>query len=851
MAEVDSTTADSRTGSGGSSAAGQRHGVESGVLSHSYVVPGDALEFGASLGNAHCWLTTHGHGAIQDIFSIDIGRTIAGTMALRYGGIGRHLLRTGDAPTLKASDTTVPLRPVSQGTIELHPAYQRHDFSLPGEIQVQETVFVPLSTGDDPAAAYIQVELTNHSAEARAVRLQAHGHLVGALGRDLTARYDEDARALIVTNRGVPTAARVFGCTAPLSGYQTTTNFGQVYDVLHMDPLSNDIGAEGDVLACLQVDVELAPDERQVVAFVFAFAPTGEADAVAAYRRARDAKTPLADTIANITQVTAVSQVLTPDRTINVGTLWSKVNMLRVIARYPQGTAFTNEPGVSSAVVGRDVAWFVYGNDHFLPNLSGAMLDAFAARQYPDGRIPEYYNAVTNEINDYGLNINDDTPLFMLAVNHHFRSTGDTAWLERIFPAVVAAASYILAQRDERGLISCSARDPRGNVWAIAGWRNVIPEYTLNGAVTEINAECYAALRATGHLAANLHRAQAEQQEWFDAATRLREAMDTHLINPRNGLYYLNIDADGVAHTDVTGDQIFPVIFRACPEEVGFRIIRRLNYPDFWTPAGLRTASTGDPLYNPARNVGLIGGVWPGLTWWFAFGAARYHPNILVNALAASFAHYAANPRNNNTVPGQFSEWFDGESLVNRGMRLSPWEPPRFLWAAVEGVCGVVLLPDKPKINPLIPAQWRWVGLRRLPYHGKEISYFAAREGEAEQPDAFHIYAETEVATDHTLSVYAEDVTESVRVLNPDVCHIALRRPGEVVLLLGNTGPNTSIVPMECAGLFAAETNYTVHVYDSESRRWGGGDVTRGAALHTPTVAIEAGGFRVLRIIEA
>jgi hypothetical protein len=409
----------------------------------------------------------------------------------------------------------------------------------------------------------------------------------------------------------------------------------------------------------------------------------------------------------------------------------------------------------------------------------------------------------------------------------------------------------MLTQRDDRGLISCSARDPRGNVWAIAGWRNVIPDYTMNGAVTEINAECYAALRAAGHLAANLNRPPTEQEGFFDAATQLREAMDTHLINPRNGLYYLNIDADGVAHTDVTGDQIFPVIFRACREEVGFRIIRRLNYPDFWTPAGLRTASAGDPLYNPARNVGLIGGVWPGLTWWFAFGAARYHPKILVQALAASFAHYAANPRNNNTVPGQFSEWFDGESLVNRGMRLSPWEPPRFLWAAVEGVCGVVLQPDKPKINPLIPAHWGWVGLRRLPYHGKEISYFATREGETEHPDAFHIYAVTEVATDHTLSVYTEDATEMVRTLNPDVCHMALRRPGEVVLLLGNTGAGTSVVPMECAGLFASGASYAVHVYDSESRLWSSGDVTTGTELHTPSVAIEAGGFRVLRFVEA
>ena len=44
-----------------------------------------------------------------------------------------------------------------------------------------------------------------------------------------------------------------------------------------------------------------------------------------------------------------------------------QANMLRVLARYPTGIAFTNEPGISSNVVARDVAWFIYGCDFVLP----------------------------------------------------------------------------------------------------------------------------------------------------------------------------------------------------------------------------------------------------------------------------------------------------------------------------------------------------------------------------------------------------------------------------------------------------------------------------------------------------
>ena len=51
----------------------------------------------------------------------------------------------------------------------------------------------------------------------------------------------------------------------------------------------------------------------------------------------------------------------------------------------------------------------------------------------------------------------------------------------------------------------------------------------------------------------------------------------------------------------------------------------------------------------------------------------------MVEALRSSFAHYAADPKTNNTVPCQVGERFDGESLINRGTRLSPWEPSRFL----------------------------------------------------------------------------------------------------------------------------------------------------------------------------
>ena len=215
----------------------------------------------------------------------------------------------------------------------------------------------------------------------------------------------------------------------------------------------------------------------------------------------------------------------------------------------------------------------------------------------------------------------------------------------------------------------------------------------------------------------------------------------------------------------------------------------------------------------------------------------------MVEALRSSFAHYAADPRTNNTVPGQFGEWFDGESLVNRGMRLSPWEPPRFLWAAVEGVCGLMLTTGRPRVNPLVPAAWKWVALRRLPYHGEEITYFAARQG-----DGFRLYANTELDTDHGSERYDEDVSEQVHVVATSAQVVALRRAGEIVVLIGNVGTQTSVVPVTLQRLIDNDTSYDVRIYNSERGGWGPRQKAIGADLCMLGLPIESHGYRIIEL---
>src|SRR5215469_7369936 len=811
-----------------------------------YSVGDENLGVGPSFGNSAAWINTKGSGAIERVFSIELGESCVGAVGVRYGGYGRSLRMFEIRQTLH-DQPFVGLRQDAPGEVEIHPAYQRRRFSIGGATDVCETIFLPVGPNfDDPPIAYFAIELRNRDIVPYILRIVCSARLRGTLPGDIAVRFDKALNGLVAYNKSIPDAVRIFAVSTPPDRYAATFDFGSVYEPSHVDPLPNSTDAAGDVLGALQLDLSLEPDQTHTVCFAIGAYGRGEAKSVADFKRDVNYGDAFANTVRYFDEELQRGHVLTPDPAVNDGALWGKANMRRVMAAYPHGRAFTNDPGVSSNVVVRDACWFIYGCDHFMPGFSRHMLDKVAQMQYGNGKLPEYWDGVDGHREDYGLNINDNTPLFVLAANHHFRSSGDLEWLRRMLPAVVKASRYIISQMDERGLVVCDAKDPRGDVWAICSWRNIIPGYTLNGAVTEINAQCTAALRAGAHLIENCGGSEHDAQELRDASVRLRQAMDAHLRNPTNGLYYLNVDLDGNVHTDVTGDEVFPVMFRVCDEETGFRVISRLNSPDFWTHAGLRTISRDDPLYDPSGNFGLLGGVWPGLSWWYAFAAARYYPDVMVTALRSSTVHYTEDPKAKNTVPGQFGEWFDGESLVNRGMRLSPWEPPRFLWAAVEGICGLMLTTGNPRINPLVPAAWKWLGLRRLPYHGGEITYFAVR-----QQGKFRVYATADFETPHEGHTYREDVTGDVTVFSEQAAVVALRRPKELVVLIGNVGLQTTAVPFNLGRIIDHQKVYELRIYDSERDAWEQFNGQRGDQLASLAMSVETNGYRLMELRES
>jgi GH15 family glucan-1,4-alpha-glucosidase len=812
-------------------------------------IPDSELVVGSSLGNDKCWVTSKGTGAVQSLFSTDLGRNVFGSFLIRYCSAEHTMIHQGcmeDAATTLGfclPGSYIQLHPVGQGIFQLHPAFQCHRFELPSKLEVAETFFVPCTQEIDPALACVLVELTNHSDQTQRLHLYGYCNLRGNTPCDMRGRFDSEEGALVAWNQSQPEWARVFGCTEAAKAYETTYDVSQVSDPVNVMPLKNLTEAEGEFLGALQIELPLEPKSASALAFIMAFSPHGEQEAKRIYRKSLDYERAFSETIDYYQKVLLISEVVTPDPVINEGVLWAKANMVRVMAEFPTGAGFTNNPGISPNVVARDVAWYIYGCDFFQPAFSRKLLMNLARLQQENGKIFEYYDGRTGDTNDYGLNINDDTPLFILAATHYMRQTADFHFLELMFPAIEKAARYIISQKNERGLVYCSStgEGPQG----IAGWRNIIPHYTQNGEVTEINSECYAALVQTGLMAKTLGKDEETVKYFAEEARKLKESINKYLLNPINGMYFMNIDTEGQEHPDVTGDEVFPVIFGVSAEPVSFRIVSRLNSPDFWTKAGMRTVSRGSPDYAPDEYSGLRGGVWPGLSFWYAFAASRYHPEFMMKALSDSYGHYIRNPKVYNTVPGQFSEWFDGESLVNRGMRLSPWEPPRFLWAAIEGACGVKAGIDVLVVDPFLSPEVRWIALKNMSYRGNRITFFAARHGEK-----LFIYTSFRFDTPHTRVDFKLDVSQQVELLSREAVMVAFAGDKEFVFCLGNTSDMTVTIPFIVRDLLKPDVFYKIQIYDSELLDWIEGRISLGSEMSHLAARIEHQGFRIFRLQE-
>lgn len=763
-----------------------------------YEIADNDLAVGSTLGGPQVQAIIKANGAIEKVFSVDWGQTIFGTMILRhYDGVtGMYL----------AQDKI--------GTFIIHPERQEHAYTLANGVSVHEDIFVlrshsPADSKIDPPGVYQIVEMRAPEDEAVEVLTYAFALLRGDTEHDVVATYDEKLCALICWNKGKPNQARIFGSSIRPESYETSLDYAKAVAEQCPGKLSCTTEAPIDPVGVLQHRHRLEPGDS--VRFYYLLScGEGRRGTAKNFRACPNADEALRSTRRFFADMLTRSVVLTPDPNVNRGVLWAKANMLRVETKAPTGWSFVNDPTRSNNSVGRDTAWFAFGADYLTPNFAEEALRAYVRLQEQSGMIVEYYDIRNDKTEDYGLNINDNTPLIIMALWHHYNATGDEEFLEQTYPAAKKAAAYILSQRNDQGLVWCTATGTED--WGIIGWRNVIPNYRLSGATTEVNAECFAALETVSHMARALGKHE-ESAHFAEEAKALKKVINEHLFNPDNGLYYLNIDLEGHPRSDVTSDLVFPVMFGVASDETEATIIGRLSNQDFWTSAGIRTTPRDAPTYTPNEGWGLLGGVWVAVSFWYAFAAAKHAPEFMAQALSSTFRNYSENPRRNNTVPGQFSEWLHGETLVNEGMMLSPWFPPRYLWAAIEGVAGLGFSAGAVTVNPRLAPDWKWLAVQNLPYRGRTLTWLAARMPE------LRIYTDFLSPGEQSPYVlYEKDVSHEVTATGDAVCALGLQEENNLLLFTGNTDERTVTTAVRCTCDLAGK--YRLRTYNSLLGQW-------------------------------
>jgi len=512
--------------------------------------------------------------------------------------------------------------------------------------------------------------------------------------------HEKEGRFEILT-RGKPGEARIVG--SPL-------------------PLRNQLLCDETLI--IEYSLPAGPGETVEAPFVLAYSAAGVESADKIYLQCQHATDIAKESIAEYKKILSRTDILTPDPAINRGVRWAKVNAVRVQHKYRTGEAFTNDPPQDIVVI-RDLAWYAFGSDYITPEFSANTL-SIAERHafHENGKLTEFIRA--NEepaaLHDYGLNINDDTPLYVCALFHHALLGNSSYTPESAYPPMKRACDYILSQVED-GLVRCHSNGT--NVWGICGWRNIIDGYNLTGAVTEINCECYYALRCTADVAALVGQIE-ESRRYLRAAERLRDEVNEKLVSEKTGLYLLNLADDGTRHHDITGDLIFPVLFGVAEPAMKKKILKKLTEADIWTPFGARTVSKNEANYDPDLGCQLLGGVWPNLTAWIAYCVREENPAKLVEGMLNIYK--LSEPERPadfvNVVPGEFPERLHGETFESRGMAMSPWMPPTYVWLAIEGLFGVRSSLGGLIMSPAIPPNWNWIAVRNLPYNGMTISAF-------------------------------------------------------------------------------------------------------------------------------
>ncbi|MDJ0390919.1 amylo-alpha-1,6-glucosidase [Roseomonas sp. E05] len=237
-----------------------------------------------------------------------------------------------------------------------------------------------------------------------------------------------------------------------------------------------------------------------------------------------------------------------------------------------------------------------------------------ALQEVPFG---EYYGGV------------DTTPLFVVLAGAYADRTGDIAFIEELWPALVSAIEWVegAGDSDKDGFLDYARAASTG--LANQGWKDSgdsvfhadgrFPEGPI--ALVEVQGYVFAALLAMADLAQRLGKTEASRH-WRQKAERLRVAVEQRFWMEPEGFYGLALDGRGElcrVLASNAGHLLFTGL--ATPERAA-KVTARLMSGRFNSGWGIRTLASGQARFNPMSYHN--GSVWPHDSAICAAGMARY-----------------------------------------------------------------------------------------------------------------------------------------------------------------------------------------------------------------------------------
>ncbi len=274
-----------------------------------------------------------------------------------------------------------------------------------------------------------------------------------------------------------------------------------------------------------------------------------------------------------------------------------------------------------------DSVFHSLGNRHISASVSRRTLDAVLETIAPDGFMPI---TTTPKGSAEGVT---QPPLLAWGYLHHYRATGDLSALKEAYPKLKAYLLWNKRNRDSNGndLFEWLIEEDGNCRCGECGMDNS-PRFDIAEPMESIDFTCYMAndVRTMVQIAKaiGLEEDVPMWQSWYAS---IRQAVNDHLWDEEDGLYYDKLVADQRFHKVKAVSSFLPLFAGIADEKQAARLVEALEDPDqFGTPFGIPSIAKTDATFGTDM---WRGPVWINFNYMIAEGLRAYEYGELADRL--------------------------------------------------------------------------------------------------------------------------------------------------------------------------------------------------------------------------